>query len=437
MSELPRVVWPPPGPRSREVGARLAAVESPAFEARRSSRAEASGDDFAPVVYERASGSNVFDVDGNRYVDLVAGFGALVLGHRPEVVLRAVAEQAAKLPLALGDVYGCEVKAALGERVAALYPERGARVLFGLSGADAVTAALKTAVLATGRPGVVAFEGGYHGLSYAPLAVCGLSPAFRAPFAAQLGDHVHFAPYPVDDTDLDRSLSAVRAALTSGTVGAVLVEPLQGRGGCRAPARGFVRELASLCRAHGALLVADEIWTGLGRSGAWLASRDEAIADVICLGKGLGGGEPISACVGRADVMAAWGAHGGTAIHTATHFGAPTACAAALATLDAIEARALPDRAARIGDRLRDALSQLAPDLEVTGRALLVGLVLPDARAALHLTRRMLQRGYLVLTGGPRGDVITLSPPLTLEEPLVDAFAEAFVDEWRAARSGR
>lgn len=401
------------------------------------SRAEASGEDFAPIVYERGAGSNVIDADGNRYVDLVAGFGALLLGHRPEVVRRAVAEQAEKLPLALGDVYGCEVKATLGERVAALFPERGARVLFGLSGADAVTAALKTAVLATGRPGVVAFEGGYHGLSYAPLAACGLHAAFRAPFVAQLGAHVRFAPYPVTAADLDRALSAVRAHLASGTVGAVLVEPVQGRGGCREPASGFLRELSSLCRASGALLVADEIWTGLGRSGAWLASTEEAVADVVCLGKGLGGGEPISVCVGRGDVMAAWGAHGGTAIHTATHFGAPTACAAALATLDALDSLELPARARAIGDRIRRGLAELAPDLVVVGRALLVGVVLADARAALHVTRRMLLRGYLVLTGGPDGNVITLSPPLTLEEPLVDAFVETLVDELGAAGSMR
>lgn len=246
-----------------------------------------------------------------------------------------------------------------------------------------------------------------------------------------------FAPYPVTAADLDRALSAVRAHLASGTVGAVLVEPVQGRGGCREPASGFLRELSSLCRASGALLVADEIWTGLGRSGAWLASTEEAVADVVCLGKGLGGGEPISVCVGRGDVMAAWGAHGGTAIHTATHFGAPTACAAALATLDALDSLELPARARAIGDRIRRGLAELAPDLVVVGRALLVGVVLADARAALHVTRRMLLRGYLVLTGGPDGNVITLSPPLTLEEPLVDAFVETLVDELGAAGSMR
>jgi 4-aminobutyrate aminotransferase/(S)-3-amino-2-methylpropionate transaminase len=419
--ELPRIVATPPGPRSRQMAARLAAVECPAFDARRKARAEASDTDQSPIVYARGVGVNVFDVDGNRYVDLIGGFGALVLGHDPPTVSRALEAQSQRLLLALGDVYAADIKLFACERIARLFPEEGARVMLGASGADAVTAALKTAQLATGRPGIVAFEGGYHGLSHGPLAACGLNEAFRAPFAEQINAHVTFAPYPGEGEPIDASLSAVRAAIAKKDVGAVLVEPILGRGGCVVPAAGFLAGLREICDESGVLLVVDEIWTGIGRSGAMLASAEIA-PDVVCLGKGLGGGVAISACVGRGSVMQAWGAHGGSAIHTATHFGAPSACAAALAVLDALERGQLAERAARVGAAFREKLSKVAPS---RGKGLMIGVQLESAAHALRVMRALLERGWLVLTGGRHGDVLTLTPPLTIPEPLLDAFVEA------------
>lgn len=429
--ELPEVRAPLPGPRSRALAERLLAVESPAFEARRSARALASGASHAPIVYRAAHGSNVVDVDGNRYVDLVSGFGAILLGHGSKEVARAVAAQSERLVLALGDVYGSDTKAEACERIAALFPVPGARVMLGLSGADAVTCALKTAVLATGKAGVVAFEGAYHGLSHGPLAACGLNPAFREPFAAQLGDHVVFAPYPSSDEALGPSLGRVRAALATGSIGAVLVEPVLGRGGCVVPPAAFLPELRHACDASGALLVADEIWTGLGRSGAILASAERGVVcDLVCLGKGLGGGHPISACVGTRQAMAAWGAHGGSAIHTATHFGSPVACAAATATLDAIRDRELPERAATVGASfLRDIEGKcVGRAARVRGRGLMIGIELDSAARALAVSRALLARGYLVLTGGARGDTLTLSPALTIAESLLAAFASTLAE---------
>jgi 4-aminobutyrate aminotransferase / (S)-3-amino-2-methylpropionate transaminase / 5-aminovalerate transaminase len=428
--ELPDVRVAPPGPRSRELATRLAAVESPAFDARREAREKASGAEQAPIVYAEGRGANVVDVDGNRYVDLVAGFGALVLGHRPDRVSRAVAAQHDKLWLALGDVYASEAKVALCERLAKLGPP-GARVLLGLSGADAVTAALKTAMLATEKPGVVAFTGAYHGLGYAPLAACGLQPSFRAPFAAQLGDHVVFAPYPSQESELDASLSAVRAAMKTREVGAVLVEPILGRGGCVVPPSGFLRELRRACDESGALLIADEIWTGLGRSGSMLASGTgtELLADVVCIGKGLGAGIPISACIGTERAMQAWGAHGGATIHTATHFGSPVACAAALATLDVLADDSLAARAGEVGARWVKTLrtrSEGRGVRDVRGRGLMVGIELDgDGGRALATTRALLRAGWITLTGGAKGSVITLTPPLDIDEQLLDTFAGA------------
>jgi len=414
---LPSIVVPPPGPRSRELAARLAAVESPAFDARRRARARLSGEDHAPIVYASASGDNVTDVDGNVYVDLTAGFGAMILGHRPP--------PGSDLVLALGDVYASEAKVRACEAIASLFPEKGARVMLGLSGADAVTCALKTSLLVTKKPRVVAFTGSYHGLSYGPLAALGFAPAFREPFEAHLGVPVTFAPYPEDD--LAPSLDAVRDALKRGDVGAVLVEPLQGRGGCVVPPSSFLSSLRSLTEEAGALLVLDEIWTGMGRTGAMLASTPTGVVpDLLCLGKGLGGGVPISACVGRMSVMDAWGAHGGTLIHTGTHFGAPPACAAALATIETITRDGLATRAREVGAAW---LAELrAKGVNARGRGLMVGVVLSDAAAALATARRLLAQGYIVLTGGSAGNVLTLSPPLTVDPALLSAFAEALTD---------
>jgi 4-aminobutyrate aminotransferase/(S)-3-amino-2-methylpropionate transaminase len=415
------------------MAARLAELESPAVVARRDARERESGSEQAPIVYAEAHGANVVDADGNRYVDLAAGFGALLLGHCAPSVQQAVAAQGQKLGLALGDVYGSDVKLALCERLARLYPAEGARVMLGTSGADAVTAALKTVMLATGRAGVVAFEGGYHGLSHGPLAACGLRASFREPFAEQLNTHVSFAPYPGDEASLVASLAAVEKALGSGDVGCVLVEPVLGRGGCVVPPASFLPALRRACDAAGALLVCDEIWTGLGRSGAWLASVDAGVVpDVVCLGKGLGGGLPVSACIGSDRAMRGWAEHGGTTIHTATHFGAPLACAAAIATLGELEARQLVDRSREAGERWLSLLRERTAGhgvAAVRGRGLMVGVALEGGAArALSVTRRLLGQGWIVITGGASGDVLTLTPPLDVDEALLGAFTEALRD---------
>jgi 4-aminobutyrate aminotransferase-like enzyme len=431
--ELPLVSIPPPGPRSRELSARLAAVESPAFEARREARADSSGAEHSPIVYASGRGSNVFDADGNRYVDLTAGFGALLLGHAPNPATDAATAAMSELALALGDVYASELKVAACEALAAVFPEPGARVMLGLSGADAVTCALKTAALATSKPRVVAFEGAYHGLSHGPLAACGFAPSFREPFAAQLGVSVTFAPYPTSAADLDASLTAVRAAIRGGDVAAVLVEPILGRGGCVVPPASFLPALRSMCDDADALLVADEVWSGVGRTGSMLAcDHTGVVPDVLCLGKGLGGGVPVSACIGRARVMASWAKHGGATIHTGTHFGSPPACAALLATLDAVKKGDLAARAAERGDALVRDLT--ARGLRARGRGLMIGVELGDAARALAVARALLCAGYVVLTGGARGDVLTLSPPLTIAPELLAAFAEALSDADRRSR---
>jgi 4-aminobutyrate aminotransferase/(S)-3-amino-2-methylpropionate transaminase len=382
-------------------------------------------------VYSTAKGSNVLDVDGNRYVDLAAGFGAMLLGHAHPTIRRVLELQADRMMQALGDVYPSEAKIALCERLAKLHPAGDALTIVAQSGADAISAALKTAVLATGRPGVIAFEGSYHGLSYAPLAASDLRVSYRAPFAAQLNPHVTFVPYPKDDPEL--AIESLRLALAKGNVGAVLSEPILGRGGAIVPPDGFLADVARLARREGALFVADEIWTGLGRSGSLLRSTSEGVEpDLICLGKGLGGGLPISACIGRREVMQCW-SRDEEVVHTSTFAGAPLACTTALATLDTLGREELPERAARIGadwlSELRRVTEPIASVREVRGAGLMLGIDLGERPGiASELAKLLLESGWITSTGGGGREVLMLTPPLNIAEALLDAFVAQVKD---------
>ncbi|MFO0626314.1 MAG: aspartate aminotransferase family protein [Polyangiales bacterium] len=429
---LPRVHLPLQGPHSAALLDLLAEHECPGLTLRRARRAELSGAAHDPVVFRAARGANVLDVEGNRYVDLVGGFGAALVGHTHPQVVAAVQTQAARLLHALGDVYPSEEKIRLEAALTELAPWR-ARVILGLSGADAVEAALKSARLATGRAGVVAFDGGYHGLSYGALAACGYRASFRAPFEGQLNPAVRFAPFARDEgRERARALAALDALLRDQTVGAVVLEPIQGRGGIVVPPTEFLLEVEARTRDAGALLIADEIYTGLGRCGAMFRSTHVGLSpDVICLGKALGGGMPVSACLLREEVAAAWGRPGGEAMHTSTFLGNPLACAAALATLDVLTA---PDTTLRIASAAsalrraleRVALSRPADPVEIFGAGLLVGVGLRGGHGrALAVVRALLERGFITLLGGAEGDTLTLTPPMALTEAQSDAFADA------------
>jgi 4-aminobutyrate aminotransferase/(S)-3-amino-2-methylpropionate transaminase len=369
----------------------------------------------------------VVDADGNVFVDLAGGFGVATMGHGHPRIVAAIEHQARTLVHGFGDVHPSTVKVALLDRLAALAPFPDARIMLGAHGGDAIEAALKTAALATGRVGVLAFEGGYHGLSHGPLALCGYQAAFRAPFAASLNPHVVFAPWPHAKADPHTALEAVRQAWGDAEIGAVFVEPVQGRGGVRLPPAGFLEGLGALARARSALVVSDEILVGLGRCGArWVGVAEGLDPDLICAGKQLGGGMPISACIGRAEVMRAWGDPGGEAIHTATFFGHPIACAAALAALDVLDDEGLEELSARRGLAFLEALAGVgarhACVRGVRGRGMLLGMELDSGARTLKLVPRLLERGWITLPAGARAEVLQLAPPITIAAPLLDAF---------------
>jgi len=357
------------------------------------------------VVWSEALGANVRDVDGNTLVDLTAGFGVASVGHRHPQVVAAAQRQLGTLPHAMGDAFPDPTRVRLLEALA----ERTGldHGILGSSGSDAVEAALKTARMATGRNGVIAFEGGYHGLSYGSLAATHYKAAdFRTPFQGQLGPHVTHLPYGTLPENLDG-------------VGAVLVEPIQGRGGMRCPPPGWLPKLAELCRNSGALLVLDEIYTGMGRTGRWFAFEDEAAQpDLLCLGKGLAGGFPISACMGRREVMESWGASTGEALHTQTFLGNPVGCAMALACMKVLSEEELVHRASEEGARFAARLARFGT---VRGRGWMLGLEVKDAP---RLSRDLLERGWIVLPAGEQAEVLAIIPPLNIAWWVLEGFLE-------------
>jgi 4-aminobutyrate aminotransferase-like enzyme len=367
------------------------------------------------VVWREARGSNVVDVDGNRFIDLTSGFGVASIGHRHPRVLAALRRQGARLVHAMGDVAAHPGRIELARRLAALAPVEDAAVYFAISGADAVEIALGSALLATARAGILAFEGAYHGTTFGALAVTS-RPAFRAPFAAHLTPHVVRLPFGCPPREID-------AALTGRDFGCAIVEPILGREGVVLPPEGWLESLARACRRNGVLLIADEIFTGFGKTGDWFVSRREGISpDLLCCGKALGGGLPIAAVIGRREIFAAWD-RGGEALHTATFLAHPLACAAALATLEVLARERLPARAARLGRRVATRLRRIAkarPGLQVRGRGLLWGLELESSEQAARLVADARGAGLLLLAGGTRGNVVQLAPPLSIHERQLD-----------------
>jgi 4-aminobutyrate aminotransferase/(S)-3-amino-2-methylpropionate transaminase len=399
-----------PGPRSIALASRLAAVES------RNVTCLTPG---PPIFWERASGANVWDVDGNRFVDLTGGFGVANVGHAHPRVAAAVAEQSRRLMHAMGDVHPAAVKVELLEALVARFPGGGsARAVLGSSGSDAVETAIKTATLATGRSGLVAFEGGYHGLGLGALDAT-WRPFFRERFATRLPGATVFARFG--------DLSSVEhvAAAAPVPIGAVLVEPIQGRGGERIPPEGFLAGLRTLCDRKGWLLIADEVYTGFGRTGRWFACEHEAVVpDLLCVAKGLASGMPISACIGKAAVMDAWPASEGEALHTQTFLGHPPGCAAALASIAVIEEEKLVERAAESGvfalARLHQRLAGISGIREVRGRGLMIGIECDESARALGGCAAALERGVIVLASGDESRVVSLTPPLSIDSTILE-----------------
>src|SRR5262245_25788952 len=421
--ELPEIVVPPPGPRCSAAAKRL----------RRAEGAAIWGRDAMPIVWDRARGSVVVDLDGNRYVDLTSGFGATSLGHAAPEVSRAVAAQSRRLMQGLGDIHPHATREKL---VRALSRVGGAlsRVMLASTGSEAVELALKTTALGTGRRRVVAFEGGYHGQSGAALEVT----HFPSPPAALLPEGppraIHI-PYPdpsrcavrrpcdaCDLSCLDRGWEKVERELRGpDPPGAVIAEPVQGRAGVIVPPPEFLSRLREKARAAGMLTIWDEILTGAGRTGPFWArerSGSGAEPDLEAAGEGLGGGVAIGALFGRPEIMDVWSRHrppSGESPYASTFYAHPLACAGTLAALKRLTSEEIRGGVARIAAMLREELASAA-----LGRVRIAGaLAAVDAPAGAF--NRLLGRGILTVPGGLSATACSILPAFTIGQDQLRA----------------
>ncbi|MDB6067398.1 MAG: 4-aminobutyrate aminotransferase/4-aminobutyrate aminotransferase/(S)-3-amino-2-methylpropionate [Pedosphaera sp.] len=418
------------------------------YESRNVTFVEADGS--WPIVWDRARGVLVWDADGKKYLDLTAAFGVAAAGHANPRVVAAGQKQMEKLLHAMGDVHPHALKAELAQELSRLTFERWTKskrkngkpealtgkTIFCNSGFEAVEAALKTAMLATNKPGLIAFEGGYHGLGYGALNATHREH-FRAPFSTQLKGFAEFVGFPTTPAQLKRAAAEIRDLLHFKDIGAILVEPVQARGGINVPPPKFLPMLRRLCDEYDALLILDEVYTGLGRTGKWFACEHSGtVPDIICLGKALTGGFPLSACVGRAELMdTAWPVSGGEAIHTSTFLGHPVGCAMALAQIAEIRKEKLVERSEQLGRyllrTLQTTISNPQFNISIRGLGLMAGVALclhgrvPATIASLHIIKEMLHLGFVLLPEGADANVISFTPPLTITKPQLAATVKA------------
>jgi 4-aminobutyrate aminotransferase len=427
----PHIVTELPGPNARAIIARDEAVASPSL-----TRAY-------PLVAESGAGMVVTDVDGNRFLDFAAGIAVCSTGHAHPKVTAAIHEQADRLiHIAATDFYEPRYLE-LMERLAAIAPfaER-ARVFLTNSGTEAVEGAIKLARYHTHRPGIIAFEGGFHGRTMGALSLTNSKIKQRAGFGPLL-PMVHHAPFPRVRTWREQSGGDGSAELnylkhtifgrqiSPKDVAAIVVEPIQGEGGYFPAPTLFLQGLRELCDEHGIVLIADEIQSGMGRTGRWWAIEESGVEpDIITVAKGIASGMPIGAFIGR-DSLWTWppGAHG------STFAGNPVCAAAALATIDVIESDGLATARA-MGDRLRAGLEEVARTtdavVDIRGAGLMLGVEFATHDAAEAVQEAAFQRGLLTLECGESS--LRFSPPLIVDADAVDTAVRIFGESLAAAQ---
>jgi 4-aminobutyrate aminotransferase-like enzyme len=377
-------------------------------------------------------------------LDLTAAFGVAASGHANPRIVRAGESQMRELLHAMGDVHPHRPKAELARELSKITFERweagAGKVLFSSSGFEAVESALKTAMLATGKSRVIAFEGGYHGLGYGALNVTHRE-YFRGPFRPQLREFGAFVKFPTTSEEVDEMQSAISKLLLEEEFSSILVEPVQVRGGINVPPPEFLPLLRQLCDHYNLLLIVDEIYTGFGRTGKWFAcEHGNVVPDIICLGKAMTGGFPLSACVGKATIMDAWPPSTGEAIHTSTFLGHPVGCAMALAQIKELKSKKLPEASHAKGKFLIEELRELEDThftlkISARGLGLLAGVELqktqgiPATKQTLTAIKKLLQRGYIFLPEGEHSNVISFTPPLTISRKQLKSSVAALAKE--------
>ena len=388
-----------------------------------------------PVFIERAENALLWDAEGRRYVDFAGGIAVLNTGHRHRRVLEAVRAQLDKVTHTCFQITPYEPYVALCEKLNALAPGHGPnKTVLMSTGAEAVENAVKIARAATGRAAVIAFSGAFHGRTIMALALTGKVEPYKTGFGPYPAE-VYHAPFPdaLHGVSVDDSFDALalifKCDVAADRVAAIIVEPVQGEGGFYVAPKEFMIRLRELCDRHGILLIADEIQSGAGRTGRMFAMEHYGVAaDMYTLAKSIAGGFPLSAVVGRAEVMDACAAGG----LGGTFAGNPVACAAALAVLEVFDEERIFERADRVGERIGKALDALAgrhPEIvEVRRLGAMVAFELcdggdpgrPAADLAKKLTVRARELGLILLSCGIYGNVVRILVPITAEEAVVD-----------------
>ena len=387
------------------------------------------------IFIERGENAEIWDVEGRRFIDFAGGIAVLNTGHRHPAVMQAVKDQLDKYTHTCFQVLAYEPYVELAERLNAKAPgDFAKKTLFLTTGSEAVENAIKIARAHTGRSGVIAFTGGYHGRTLLTLGLTGKVVPYKTgfgPFPAEIF-HARF-PNALHGVSVDDAIASVELILKNdieaSRVAAIIVEPVQGEGGFNVAPPEFFQRLRALCDAHGMLLIADEVQTGAGRTGTWFAVEQSGVApDMITTAKSLGGGFPISAVIGRAEVMDA-PAPGGLG---GTYAGSPVACAAALAVLDVFEQENLLQRCRDVGQRVMASLQALAQKhsciAEVRGMGAMIAIELckngdphqPDADLTKALAAEATKRGLILLTCGTYGNVVRILVPLTASDAVLD-----------------
>lgn len=388
------------------------------------------------IYADRAENAEIWDKDGNRYIDFAAGIAVVNTGHRHPRIVEAVRAQLDRFTHTCHQVVPYENYVALAERLNALVPgDFPKKTIFATTGAEAVENAIKIARYHTRRPGIVSFAGGFHGRTFMGMALTGKVQPYKAGFGPMMPDVWHLPfPNPLHGVTAEDAMKALqqlfKADLEPARVAAIIIEPVQGEGGFYEVPSTSMTELRALCDHHGMLLIADEVQTGFARTGKLFAMEHHGVeADLVTMAKGLGGGLPISAVTGRAEVMDAPhpGGLGGT------YAGNPLAVAAAHAVLDIIEDEELCERAVRLGNRLKQRLAgireQVPEIVDIRGPGFmnavefnLPGTDSPAPDFAGRVREEALARGLILLTCGVYGNVIRFLAPLTIPDAV---FVEA------------
>lgn len=387
-----------------------------------------------PIFVTRAENTEVWDVEGRRYIDFAGGIAVVNTGHRHPKVVAAAQKQLEAFTHTCFQVLAYEPLIELAERLNKAAPGNFAKKTFFMTtGAEAVENAVKIARAATGRSGIIAFNGGFHGRTMMGMALTGKVDPYKigfGPFPAE----VFHAPYPdaLHGVTVDDAISGVEALfkydIEAARVAAIIVEPVQGEGGYIPAPTEFFQRLRALCDKHGILLIADEVQTGIGRTGKMFAMEHHGVAaDITTLAKGLGGGFTLSAIVGKAEIMDGPnpGGLGGT------YAGNPVAIAAALAVLDVVEEEKLCNRSAEIGERIKARFKTLAQKhdviTDVRGLGAMVGVELchggdvkkPAADVTKAVVAEAAKRGLVLLSCGSYGNVLRLMLPLTVSDEIL------------------